>query len=102
MNAQETASKIVDTAARLGWKLEVRGSILEIQKTIRSNDNDDFCRADQEYYSILSLLPTTGPGSIWGTNGGGVGALTAMRTGQFVMKKSGGSKRVLSALQKMI
>jgi hypothetical protein len=54
-----------------------------------------------EYYSILELLPTTSPGSVWGTDGGGIGAISAMNTGVFTMNKSGGSKRVLSALKKI-
>jgi hypothetical protein len=55
-----------------------------------------------EYYSILGILPSTGPGSIWGTTGDSVGALSAMKTRKFVANKSGGSKRVLNALVKMV
>ena len=99
---QEIAQEIVNTAAELGWKISVRGNgILTITKEgIRSKE--DFCRADMEYYSILGKLPSTSAGSIWGTDGGGVGALTAMSTGTFVMNKSGGSKRVLSAIKKIV
>jgi hypothetical protein len=97
----DIAVKIVDTARELGWRVAVRGnSILTVTKTgIRSRD--DFVRADMEYYSILELLPTTSPGSVWGTDGGGIGAISAMNTGVFTMNKSGGSKRVLSALRKI-
>jgi hypothetical protein len=99
--AKETAQKIVAIAKEYGWDLNVRGSILTIYKDgIRTKE--DFVRADMEYYSILGLLPSTGPGSIWGTDGGGIGALSAMNSGVFTMNKSGGSKRVLSALSKMI
>lgn len=98
--SKEIAAKIKQTAEQLGWKLTVRGSILTITKQIRGTD--EFCMADCEYYSILGLLPSTSPGSIWGTDGGGVGAISAMNTGRFVMNKSGGSKRVLSALAKLI
>jgi hypothetical protein len=99
--AKETAQKIVDIANEYGWELNVRGSILTITKDgIRSNE--DFVRADMEYYSILGLLPSTSPGSIWGTDGSGIGALSAMRSGVFTMNKSGGSTRVLNALRKMV
>lgn len=92
--AKETAQKILNTANELGWTINIRGSILTIYKDgIRTNE--DFVRADMEYYSILGLLPTTSPGSIWGTTGDTVGALSAMKTRQFVVNKSGGSKRVL-------
>lgn len=99
--AKETAQKILNVAKELGWDINVRGSILTIHKDgIRTNE--DFVRADMEYYSILGLLPTTSPGSMWGTDGGGIGALSAMKSGVFTMNKSGGSKRVLSALKKLI
>lgn len=98
--SKEIALKIKQTAEQLGWSLNVRGSVLTITKQI--NGNDEFCAADSQYYSILSLLPTTSPGSTWGTDGGGIGAISAMNSGRFVMNKSGGSKRVLSALAKLI
>ena len=99
--SKETALKIKQTCDSLGWTYTVRGSILTITKRIEPNSNDAFCRADSEYYGILSLLPTTSAGSIWGTDGGGIGALSAMKSGTFTMNKSGGSKRVLSALSKL-
>lgn len=95
--AKETASKILAIAKEYGWDVTVRGSILTITKS-GINSNDDFVRADMEYYSILELLPMTSPGSIWGTTGDGVGALSAMKTRRFVVNKSGGSKRVLKWL----
>jgi len=99
--SKETAQKIVAIAKEYGWDLNVRGSILTIYKDgIRSKE--DFVRADMEYYSILGLLPSTSPGSIWGTDGGGIGALSAMNSGVFTMNKSGGSKRVLNELKKMV
>lgn len=99
--AKDTASKILAVAKEYGWDVSVRGSILTITKS-GINSNEDFVRADMEYYSILELLPMTSPGSIWGTDGGGIGALSAMRTRVFTMNKSGGSVRVLNALKKMI
>ena len=96
--SKEIALKIKQTCQELGWNYEVRGSILTITKRIT---RETFVQADMEYYSILSLLPTTSPGSIWGTDGGGVGAISAVNTGLFKMNKSGGSKRVLTALSKM-
>ena len=101
INAKETAMAIKAMADKLGWTINVRGSILTIQKRIIPASNESFCQADMEYYSILGLLPTTSAGSVWGTDGGGVGAISAMNTGVFTMNKSGGSKRVLSALSKL-
>ena len=98
--SKEIASKILETATQLGWTVEISRNILRISKPI--NSNDDFNAADGEYYSILGLLPQTTPGSTWGTDGGGIGAISAMRNGLFMMHKSGGSKRVLNALAKII
>ena len=97
----ESAKSIRETADRLGWIVTVRGSILTITKRIQAGSNESFAQADGEYYDILGRLPTTSPGSIWGTDGGGMGAMTAMNTGVFTMNKSGGSKRVLNALRKL-
>jgi hypothetical protein len=99
--AKENASKILSVAKEYGWNVAVRGSILTITKS-GINSKEDFVRADMEYFSILGLLPSTSPGSIWGTDGGGVGALSAMNSRVFTMNKSGGSVRVLNALKKMI
>ena len=98
--SKATAIQIKNIAAELNWTLEVRGAILTIKKVI--SGESEFCNADMEYYSILGLLPSTSAGSIWGTDGGGIGALSAMKTGVFTMNKSGGSKRVLSALSKIL
>lgn len=100
MTAKEIATKILAVAKELGWDVRVRGSIMTIYKD-GIVDKESFVRADMEYYSILGLLPTTSPGSMWGTDGGGIGALSAMNSGMFVMNKSGGSKRVLKVLEKM-
>jgi hypothetical protein len=98
--AKEVAAKILAVAKEYGWDVNVRGSILTITKS-GIISNEDFVRADMEYYSILSLLPMTSSGSVWGTDGGGIGALSAMRSGVFKMNKSGGSIRVLNALKRM-
>jgi hypothetical protein len=101
ISSSDIAKKIYETCEQLGWKYQVRGQILTIIKEIFPNNNSDFCRADSEYYDILSLLPRTSPGSDWGTDGGGIGALSAMKNGLFVMNRSGGSLRILKALAKM-
>lgn len=101
MKPIETAQIIKETCKRLGWTYEVRGSIFTIKKAIQRCDNNSFCMADSEYYGILGLLPSTSAGSVWGTDGGGIGGVAAMNTGVFTMNKSGGSVRVLNALKKL-
>ena len=99
---QAIATKIVEAAKNLGWSISVRNTVMEITKEFTPNSRSEFVQADMEYYSILSLMPTTSAGSVWGTDGGGVGAVSAMEKGLFSMKKSGCSKMVLKALEKMI
>lgn len=98
--ARETAREFLARCDQLGWVPNVRGSIVEISKGITPGDNSSFCRADSEYYEILEVIPRTSAGSTWGTTGDTVGALSAMRTGLYRVKMSGGSKRVLSAIAK--
>ena len=98
--SKEIALSIKTTAANLGWTVEVSREVLRISKPI--NGREELVTADGEYYSILSLLPQTTAGSMWGTDCGGVGAVAALRNGMFMMHKSGGSKRVLNALAKLV
>jgi hypothetical protein len=95
--AKKTALRIQSLVVDLGWNYTVRGSILTITKAI--SGDDEFVTADMEYGSILDALPSTTAGSVWGTDGGGIGALSAIDSGLFKMNKSGGSKRVLNALR---
>lgn len=99
--ASVIAQKIIDTANRLGWKVTVRNSILTITKKFAAGNNDEFVQCDMEYYDILSLLPMTSPGSIYGSDGSGLGAISAINHGLFKMNKTGGSKLVLKELVKM-
>ena len=98
---QEIAEKIKAMAANLGWTYIVRDSVLTIVKRFTPGSNDEFVKADGEYYSILGLLPQSSPGSTWGTSGGGIGALSAIESGVMAMHKSGGNKDVLNALGKI-
>lgn len=97
----EIAKSIKAAADANGFKLEVRGGVLTIHKYFQAGSNDGFVECDMSYGSVLGLLPRTSPGSEWGTDGGGIGALSAIRSGHFVMNKSGGSARVLNALAKL-
>lgn len=100
LSPKDSAAKIVDLCKSYGWSYAVRGTIFTISKRIPIGSNDELVKADMEYGSILDYLPMTNPGSVWGTDCGGIGAYAALNSGNFVMNKSGGSKRVLNALKK--
>ena len=96
------AVKLLETAKKLGWDVNASHTgILRITKHFTAGNMEEFVECDMEYYEVLSLLPSTEPGSVWGTDGGGVGAIGAINSGVFCMNKSGGSKRVLSAISKL-
>ena len=90
--AKAKAVKLLETAKELGWDVNaIQPGVLTITKHFTAGSMEEFVECDMEYYEVLSLLPSTEPGSVWGTDGGGV----------FQMSKSGGSKRVLSAIRKL-
>jgi hypothetical protein len=99
--AVEEATKIAARCKQLGWDFAVRGSVLTIYKDIARDNKEELVRADMEYYSILGLLKRSSPGSDWGTDCGGIGALSALSSGLFTMNRSGGNKNTLKALAKM-
>lgn len=100
-----TATAIVNKCKELGWNISIDGinnNILTISKSFTPNDNNEYIKADGEYYSILSLLPSTRDGSMWGTDGSGVGSISALNHGLFIMHKSGGSINVIKQIKKLI
>jgi hypothetical protein len=97
----EEATKIAARCKQLGWDFAVRGSIFTIYKEIARGNKEELVRADMEYYSILGLLKRSSAGSDWGTDCGGIGALSALSSGLFTMNRSGGNKNILKALAKM-
>jgi hypothetical protein len=101
MHAKSIASRFVTACVDLGWTYSTHGSVVCIEKRFSPNDKMGFIQADSEYFDLLDIVPQTSPGSIWGTDGSGIGGDTAMSTGHFKMKKSGCSKRVLAAINKL-
>lgn len=98
----EIAKSIIQAAKDNNFRLEVRGGVLTVHSRYQGGDvNEWFRNCDMSYYSVLGLLPSVEPGSTWGTDGGSVGGYSAIKSGSFVMNKSGGSKRVLAALAKL-
>jgi hypothetical protein len=80
-----------------GWRYAVRDGIVTIRKYFAVGDRAEFVRLDGEYYGLLSLVPARG-GSIWGTDGGGVGGYSAILHGCFTMNVSGVNKGFAAAL----
>jgi hypothetical protein len=101
---KEKAKMFVDITRGMGWCVQLpndRG-IITIFKHFKKDSNDAYVKCDREYCDILDEVPTTGSGSVWGTDGSGAGAIYALKQGCFVMNKSGVSKRFCKAVREYI
>ena len=76
--------------------------ILTLEKRLTGNDrNLDFFDAESDCSVIYDLPSSADGGSVWGTDGGSIGGMVAIQTGLFKLNRSGVSKRVMSAIQKI-
>lgn len=95
--AVSAAREFAAACEAAGWVYAVREGIVTIRKYFAAGDGKAFVALDGEYYGILSLVPARG-GSVWGTDGCGVGGYSAILHGEFVMNVSGVNKKFLAAL----
>ena len=95
-----TASEFLAFCKANGWVPSVRNEVVTITRTFTPGNLAQFNNLDMSYWLVLSHVPQTRPGSMWGTDGGGMGAVAALRTGRFAMNVSGVSKRFLTQLAK--
>ena len=94
----KTAAANFSAAARdAGWTISTRDNVVTISKRFTPNSEKEFARLDSEYYDILSMVRARG-GSMWGTDGSGVGGYSALLSGVFTMNVSNVSKAFLAAL----
>lgn len=91
------AREFVTAALSAGWQIRSRGNVVTITKGFTPNSREEFVQLDGEYYGILSILKTRG-GSMWGTDGSGVGGYSAMLHGVFTMNVSGVSDKMIAAI----
>ena len=75
--------------------------MVTITKQFPAGDADAFSACDGEWYGLLSMLKARG-GSMWGTDGSGVGGHSAMLRGQFVMNASAVSDSMTKAVYLVI
>jgi len=72
-------------------------NILTLTKKIHIGDNLAFADAESDC-SVIYDLPGD-CGSVWGTDGGSIGGMTALNTGHFRLNRSGVQKRILKAIK---
>lgn len=96
--AAKQASEFLAVAHKYGFRVEVLGNTLvRITREITPGSLEEFVECDMMYGEVLALAPLKG-GSVWGTDGGSVGGQAAVRSGKFVMNKSGSAYRFMTAL----
>jgi hypothetical protein len=95
------ASEFLTFAHNAGWAVDFRDQVVTITKYFTPNSREEFVALDQEYYSVLSMVKARG-GSMWGTDGSGVGGYSAMLHGCFQMNVSGVDKRFIAALHTLL
>ena len=99
--AKAQAEKFVAKAKELGWSWEASSSVVKIFKKFTPGDKVAYTLADSEGYELLAMVPLKG-GSIWGTEGSGIGGQVGLNNGYYKLNKSGeNGKRFVSALQKI-
>lgn len=76
------------------------GTVVSCKANFQPGDNQRYCELDSAAMSLMDALPTTTPGSIWGSTSDGVGGAVALNRGVYIINRSGVSARVVSAISK--
>jgi hypothetical protein len=99
----QQAAEFASRCNALGWNIEnITDSVITITKRFAPGDNNGLVECDMEYYDVLGMIPFKG-GSVWGTDCGGLGAISALNSGMFRMNKSGnGGKKFAAELRKIV
>ena len=93
----EIASYFVAHCQKNEIMIERCENILTLTKRIPIGDKLAFADAETDC-SIIYDLPG-GCGSVWGTDGGSIGGMSALNTGRFRLNRSGVQKRILKAIR---
>jgi hypothetical protein len=97
-----TPKDFLDACTAEGFACTVRGNIVTITKRFTPGDIDAFVECDCIGPLLLNCVPLKG-GSVWGTDGGSVGGVSAVARGRYTLNKSGYTgKRFTNALVKLI
>lgn len=99
--ATDVAGTFLSFCKREGFAVEVRGEVVTIQKDFSPGDMGAFVDCDSMGPGCLSVLGAKG-GSQWGTDGGSIGGMSAVKHGRYRLNQSGVPKRVSAAIQKML
>jgi hypothetical protein len=97
---REIAKSIVQKAEEYGFELSVCDDIISVTKRFEPHNEEQMRDCSSQGNAIMSMLPTSRPGSTWGSDG--IGWIAALESGHYQRYKSGGNKLVLKALARML
>jgi hypothetical protein len=97
---QQIAQNIIEKAEEHGFDIFVEDGVFSVGKRFESNNSIQMQDCRKKANEILCMLPTSGPGSTWGSDG--IGWQVSLELGHFELHKSGGNKLVLKALAQML
>lgn len=99
-SAATQARSFAEACERDGFSFSVRGDIVSVTKTFTPGDSDAYVACDGDGPCLLAMVPSSG-GSTWGTDGGSVGGMVAIKNGRYRLNVSGVAKRFVNALSKI-
>lgn len=98
----ETAKIIFESANSRNVKLTIcANGVVTAHKTFTPGDTSEYCKAETDVSIVLSKVPRSNPGSVWGTDSGSVGGAIGCKNGLMELNKSGCNKNVLRELAKL-
>ena len=101
MTPKEIATEFANKCKELGFTFTVGKFIVSVHKSFPAGDLNAFVECDMTGPFLLMRLKQTEPGSVWGTDGGGVGGQVAVNNGRYTLNKSGIGKRIINEIKKL-
>lgn len=86
----------------LGFTFQISesNSIVSVHKSFEKGNESQFVQCDMNGPYLISLVAASG-GSVWGTDGGSVGAHSAILHGNYCLKVSGAKASFVKQLRKL-
>ncbi len=94
-----TPDDFVRSALQQGVTIEIRGTLLTMSR--RFDGTAQGFVAAETAVGLIYEAPQSRSGSTWGTDGGSIGGLSAVRSGCMVLHRSGVNRRWLAAVDRL-
>lgn len=100
--AADQAARFLTECREAGFTVSGGAGIVSISKSFTPGDRAAYVECDGTGPLLLAMVPKTGPGSTWGTDGGSIGGFSGLTNGHYRLKSSGCSRRFTAALVKLL